>query len=388
MKRLALLGSTGSIGVSACEVIAAHPERFTVDALAAGENVALLREQIARFRPSVAALRDEAKARQLRSMLSPAERTEVLFGPEGYRVCATLAGVDMVLSAMVGAAGLLPTLAAITAGKDIALANKEVLVMAGELVMAEARERNVKIMPVDSEHSAIFQCLAGHRSEDVRRIILTASGGPFLRLPGEDLAVVTPQQALQHPRWHMGPKITIDSATLMNKGFEVIEAAWLFGVESAHVAVLIHPQSIVHSLVEFLDGSVMAQLGMPDMRVPIGYALAYPERLTGPAAFLDLVAAGALQFEAPDFVHFPCLRMAYEAARSGGTVPAALNGANEIAVAAFLREEIRFAAIPMVIAEVLAAHGRTDAPALEDIMETDRWARHKAHQLIKEGKPC
>ncbi len=388
MKRLAVLGSTGSIGVSACEVIAAHPERFTVAALAAGENISLLREQIGRFRPAVAAVIDEARARQLRSLLSPAERTEVLSGPDGYRACATLAGVDMVLSAMVGAAGLQPTVAAIEAGKDIALANKEVLVMAGGLVTARARERGAAIMPVDSEHSAIFQCLAGHRAEDVRRIVLTASGGPFLRMPAEELAAVTPQQALQHPRWHMGPKITVDSATLMNKGFEVIEAVWLFGVESARVSVLIHPQSIVHSLVEFRDGSVMAQMGMPDMHIPIGYALAYPERLPTPAPFLDLAAAGVLQFETPDFVRFPCLRMAYDAARCGGTVPAALSGANEIAVAAFLREKIRFPAIPRIIEDVLGAHENTDAPTLEDIMEADRWAREKADQLIKEGKTC
>jgi len=388
MKRLAILGSTGSIGVSACEVIAANPERFTVAALAAGDNIALLREQIARFRPAVAAVIDEARARQLRGMLAPAERTEVLSGPAGYRECATLADVDVVLSAMVGAAGLLPTLAAVEAGKDIALANKEVLVMAGELVMAKARERGVTIMPVDSEHSAIFQCLVGHRGEDVRRIVLTASGGPFLRTPGDQLAAVTPQQALQHPRWRMGPKITIDSATLMNKGFEIIEAAWLFGVESGRVDVLIHPQSIVHSLVEFHDGSVMAQLGMPDMRVPIGYALAYPERLHGAAQFLDLATARVLQFEAPDLTRFPCLRMACEAAGSGGTVPTALNGANEVAVAAFLRGEIRFTAIPGVIGDVLASHRKTEALALGDIAEADRWAREKAHQLIEEGKTC
>ena len=280
MKRISILGSTGSIGVSTLDVVGAHPDQFTVTALAAGRNITLMKQQIERFRPRLAAVIDEAHARELRRLLGPASTTDILFGPEGYRETAAVADADMVVSAMVGAAGLLPTLDAIEAGKDIALANKETLVMAGHLVLRKAAEMGVKIIPVDSEHSAIFQCLQGHRREDVRRIILTASGGPFLHASAEELSKVTPAQALRHPNWTMGKKITIDSATMMNKGLEVIEAGWLFDLPGTAIDVLIHPQSIVHSLVEYRDGSVIAQMGVPDMRIPIAYALSYPHRLT------------------------------------------------------------------------------------------------------------
>ncbi len=279
MKKIALLGSTGSIGVSTLDVVASHPDEFTVTALAAGRNVMLLKEQIDRFRPLLAAVADEEHARELRHLLGPRSATAVFSGREGYREAAASADTDMVVSAMVGAAGLLPTLDAIEAGRDIALANKETLVMAGGIVLRKATEKGVNIIPVDSEHSAVFQCLQGHRREDIRRIILTASGGPFLDASRDELRAVTPARALQHPNWSMGRKVTIDSATMMNKGLEVIEAGWLFGIPVDAIDVLIHPQSIVHSLVEYQDGAVIAQLGAPDMRIPIAYALSFPRRL-------------------------------------------------------------------------------------------------------------
>lgn len=384
MKKVAILGSTGSIGANVCSVVAANPSRFEIVALAGGGNIDLLKAQIRQFRPAVVSVIDERRARQLRAAVGPTT-TEILFGDGGYREVATAGAVEMVVSAMVGAAGLLPTLAAIDAKKDIALANKEVMVMAGSIVVEKTRETGVRILPVDSEHSAIFQCLVGHRLEDVKRIILTASGGPFLDYSGEDLSVIKPSQALKHPNWQMGPKITVDSATLMNKGLEVIEAQWLFGVDVGRIDVLIHRQSIVHSLVEYVDGSVVAQLGVPDMRIPIGYALSYPERLTGQggASFLNLAAAGALEFRKLDIDKFPTLRLAYEAARAGGTVPAVLNAANEVAVAAFLQERIRFTAIPRVIEGVLSAHEAVSSPNLEDILDADRWARSLSQQLIE-----
>ncbi len=383
MKRISVLGSTGSIGVSTLNVVGAHPDRFVVTALAAGRNITLMKQQIERFRPRLAAVFDEAHARELRRLLGPASATEVLFGPEGYRETATSADADMVVSAIVGAAGLLPTLDAIEAGKDIALANKETLVMAGHLVLRKATGKGVKIIPVDSEHSAIFQCLQGNRREDVRRIILTASGGPFLHASGEELAKVTPAQALRHPNWAMGKKITIDSATMMNKGLEVIEAGWLFGLPGEAIAVLIHPQSIVHSLVEYRDGSVIAQMGVPDMRIPIAYALSYPNRLTRNEKNLDLRKVGTLTFLDPDPIRFPALRLAYAAAKTGGTMTAVLNGANEMAVTAFIEEKIRFDSIVSVVEEVLSRHRGQSDPGIDAILAADRWAREEAGEIIE-----
>ena len=388
MKRIAILGSTGSIGVNACSVVADNPSHFEIVALAAGENIALLKQQIDRFRPALVSVIDERRARQLRDAIGPTT-TEVVFGEDGCRQIATAVEAEMVVSAMVGAAGLLPTLAAIDAKKDIALANKEAMVMAGNIVVERALAKGVRVIPIDSEHSAIFQCLVGHRREDVRRIILTASGGPFLEFAREDLSAIKPAQALRHPNWQMGPKITVDSATLMNKGLEVIEARWFFGVDVGRVDVLIHRRSIVHSLVEYLDGSIIAQLSVPDMRIPIGYALSYPERLDGGGriSFLDLAAAGALEFTEPDLGKFPALRLAYEAARAGGTAPAALNAANEIAVAAFLEEKITFTAISRIIEDVLSVCETISAPGIEAILEADRWARGVARRFV-EGQTC
>ena len=383
MRRISLLGSTGSIGVSTLDVVAAHADRFAVVALAAGRNVALLREQIERFRPRLAAMIDEEHAAELRRLLGRGSATEVLAGPEGYREAAALADADVVVSAMVGAAGLIPTLDAIDAGKDIALANKETLVMAGHIVLRRAAEKGIRIIPVDSEHSAIFQCLLGNRREEVRRLILTASGGPFLHTPKEELAKVTAASALRHPNWVMGKKITIDSATMMNKGLEVIEAGWLFGLPVTKIDVLIHPQSIVHSLVEYRDGSVIAQMGVPDMRLPIAFALSYPERLNRDEEALDLRKVGTLTFLDPDRVRFPALRLAYEAAKAGGTMPAVLNGANEIAVAAFIAEGIRFDRIVPVVEEVLSRHHGPADPGIDEILAADRWAREEAGGIIK-----
>jgi 1-deoxy-D-xylulose-5-phosphate reductoisomerase len=383
MKRISLLGSTGSIGVSTLDVVGAHPDQFAVTALAAGRNITLMKRQIERFRPRLAAMIDEAHAGELRRLLGPASVTDVLSGQEGYRETATAADADMVVSGMVGAAGLLPTLAAIEAGKDIALANKETLVMAGHIVLRKASERGVKIIPVDSEHCAIFQCLLGNRGRDVRRIILTASGGPFLHASEEEMAKVTIAQALRHPNWTMGKKITIDSATMMNKGLEIIEAGWLFGLPETAIDVLIHPQSIVHSMVEYRDGSVIAQMGVPDMRLPIAYALSYPNRLTRNEEALDLRKVGALTFLQPDPARFPALRLAYEAAEAGGTMPAVLNGANETAVTAFIAEQIRFNRIISVVQEVLSRHRGQADPGIDAILAADRWAREEAGNIIK-----
>ncbi|MHB8769803.1 MAG: 1-deoxy-D-xylulose-5-phosphate reductoisomerase [Syntrophales bacterium] len=382
MKRIVILGSTGSIGVNTIEVIGGHPEEFTVTALAAGTNVELLRRQIDRFRPAVAAVADEEHARRLREMLGPRGSTAVCWGSEGYREAASV-GADMAVSAMVGAAGLLPTLAAIESGKQIALANKETLVMAGGIVLRTARERGVSIIPVDSEHSAVFQCLQGHRGEDVRRIILTASGGPFRDCSAEELRTVTPERALRHPNWSMGRKITIDSATMMNKGLEIIEARWLFGLPVSAIDVLIHPQSVVHSLVEYRDGALIAQLGVPDMRIPIAYALSFPRRLAPASPFLDLAGVGTLEFFPPDPVRFPALGIASAAANRGGTMPAVLNAANECAVAAFIDGRIGFLDICTVTKQVLERHCVQDEPEIDAILSADRWAREEAKHIIE-----
>jgi 1-deoxy-D-xylulose-5-phosphate reductoisomerase len=353
VKRLVLLGATGSIGRRALELVAAFPEEFRVEGLAArGSDPGLVAELARRHRPRALALADpdavDAVARAL-----PRPRPEILAGAPGLVALASQVEADMVLSAIVGGAGLLPTMAAIRAGRAVALANKETLVMAGSLMTAAARERGVALLPVDSEHSAIFQCLEGHRPQDVARILLTASGGPFRTLSREALARVTVEDALRHPTWKMGAKITVDSATLMNKGLEVIEARWLFDLRPEQVQVVVHPQSVVHSLVEYVDGSVIAQLGVPDMGIPILYALSYPRRLPCPAERLDLARAGALTFEAPDTERFPCLGLAREALRAGGAAPVVLNAANEVAVAAFLAGQIGFPRIPELIARAL-----------------------------------
>jgi len=385
MKRLAILGSTGSIGQSTLAVVAEHPEEFVVAGLAAGQNVKVLAEQIRQFSPARVSVQDEAAAARLRDLLPREGALEILWGPAGVREVAVASGADLVVSAMVGAVGLEPTLAAIQAALPVALANKETLVAAGSLVMAAAQEKGVAIIPVDSEHSAIFQALQGQRREEVRRLWLTASGGPFRAWDHERLGQVTAAQALKHPNWSMGPKITIDSATMMNKALEVIEASVLFGLPVDQVGVYIHPQSIVHSLVEFVDGSVLAQLGAPDMRLPIAYALTSPRRLPLNGPPLDLCQVGRLTFEIPDTERFPGLALGYAAARAGGTMPAVLNAANEMAVAAFLQGRLAFMDIPKTVAATMDSHRQEPLTSLEQVLAVNRWAREFAHGLINGG---
>jgi 1-deoxy-D-xylulose-5-phosphate reductoisomerase len=382
MKRLAILGSTGSIGQSTLSVVAEHPEEFHVVGLAAGQNVELLAEQIRRFRPALVSVQDENAARRLKASVNGPGAPEILSGPAGARAVAAADDADLVLSAMVGAVGLEPTLAAIEAGKIVALANKETLVAAGPLVMERVKAKGVALIPVDSEHSAIFQALQGQRREDIKKLWLTASGGPFRSWSLAQLAQVTPEQALKHPNWNMGAKITIDSATMMNKALEVIEASVLFGLPVSQVEVYIHPQSIIHSLVEFVDGSWLAQLGLPDMRVPIAYALTYPRRLPMNSEPLDLGRVAQLTFERPDFTRFPSLRLGYEAAAAGGTMPAVLNAANEVAAAAFLEKRLTFLGIPRVVEETMAAHRQAPITSLEQVLAVNQWAREHAAGLI------
>ena len=378
MRRIAILGSTGSIGCSALSVVAAHPERLEVVGLAAGRNVERFAEQVARVRPAVVALADDDALGRLQASGAPPADTVAGWGEDGLVAVATHPRVDLVLCASAGTAALGATLAAIEAGKTVALANKEVLVMAGRLMVEAARRRGVTILPVDSEHNAIHQCVDGRAPDDVVRYILTASGGPFRDRPAADLEAVTPEDALRHPTWSMGPKITVDSATLMNKGLEVIEARWLFDAPPDRIDVVVHPQSVVHSLVELRDGSVIAQLGVTDMRLPIQYAFSYPERWPAPLPALDLAACGPLDFQRPDTGRFPCLGLAYHALRAGAAFPAVLNAANEVAVAAFLERRLPFTAIPRVIETTLAAAaGRApaDPSALAEVRELDAWAR-------------
>jgi 1-deoxy-D-xylulose-5-phosphate reductoisomerase len=382
VKTVTVLGATGSIGRRTLELLAAFPERFRVSGLAArGSNVELIGQQVRAHRPQAVALLDPAAVDRLAAIL-PAPRPDLLSGPGGLAAVAAEVPADVVVSALVGAAGLLPTLAAIQAGRTIALANKETLVMAGALMTRAARERGVRLLPVDSEHSAIFQCLDGAAPTEVHRLVLTASGGPFRGWSRGALESVTVEQALRHPTWRMGAKITIDSATLMNKGLEVIEAHWLFGIPFDRIDVIIHPQSIVHSMVEFIDRSVLAQLGMPDMGIPILYALTYPDRLPCPAPALDLARLGALTFEVPDEAAFPCLRLAREAGRAGGTAPLVLNAANEVAVAAFLEGRCGFLGIPRLIEEALEAHAGVPAPDLAGCLELDRAVRRWAEAAL------
>ncbi len=382
MKRLALLGSTGSIGTNVLAVVRQFPDRFRIVGLSAGRNIRLLAEQVREFTPDCVAIGDPDLVVPLADLLPPAYRSRILCSTEGNCAVATHADADMVVTAVVGSVGLLPTLAAIEAGKDVGLANKETLVMAGRLVMEAVRRHGVQLLPIDSEHSAIFQALEAGRSVDVAKLILTASGGPFRTWDAERLHRATPDQALAHPNWSMGKKISIDSATLMNKGLEVIEARWLFDVPSDQIEVVVHPQSIVHSLVEFHDGSVVAQLGIPDMRIPIAYALSYPQRLPLNLPRLSLSQCSDLCFEQPDMDRFPALGLAFAALAEGGVKPAVLNAANEVAVAAFLQGRIGFTRIAEVVAQALADTAHHRDSDVQAILAADVAARTVAERAI------
>ncbi len=383
MKNLSILGSTGSIGRNALKIVEMFPQRFCVKALAAKTNTDLLAKQIEQFAPELAVVYDADNAQQLKQKLAAGTKVEILYGDEGYQAAANDGGVEMVLTAVVGAAGLVPTLAAIEAGKTIALANKETLVMAGEIVTTKAARKGVQILPVDSEHSAIFQCLQGQRKQDVSKILLTASGGPFLDRPRSEFSEITKAQALNHPNWDMGPKITVDSATLMNKGLEVLEAKSLFDVSENMIEVVIHPQSIIHSMVAYQDGAVMAQLGIPDMKAAIAYALSYPERLALAQPLPDFSGQQDLTFQKPDLDKFPCLALAFQACRVGKTMPAVLNAANEVAVNAFLSNKISFTDIARIVDKSMEAHTVNPKPELPDILAADQETRKKAADLIK-----
>ncbi len=382
VKRIAIVGSTGSIGRSALSVVEAHPERLKVVGLVAGNNRALFAEQVERFRPRIVSMATGEARDEVRAAVTGRKPDTWGAGPDGMMAVATHPDVDLVLYASSGSAALEAVLASIDGGKTIALANKEVLVMAGGLVTERARTRNVALLPVDSEHNAIHQCLHGRRPDEVRRLILTASGGPFRGQSPEALKDVAPEDALRHPTWQMGRKITIDSATLMNKGLEVIEARWLFGVPPDRIDVVIHPQSVLHSMVELRDGSIIAQLGLTDMRLPIQYAFSYPERWSAPLPPLDLIRSGHLEFHVPDYDSFPCLRLAYRAIEAGGSYPVVLNAANEVAVEAFLTGRLGFTAIPALIARALDAHDGQAATTLAEIREVDRWARGYSQGLV------
>lgn len=382
MKRITVLGSTGSIGQNALDVIERNPDRYKVLALTAGRNLDLLAKQIQRFRPLGVGVMEEDLADILRTRLPDKSVTEVFSGAEGFVHLATLEGVDTVVSAMTGAAGLIPTYAAIKAGKNIALANKETMVMAGSLMMDEAKKQGVRILPIDSEHSAILQSLQGHPREDVRRIILTASGGPFREFPSEKMEKVTPEQALDHPTWSMGKKISIDSATLINKGLEAIEAKWFFDLRMDQISIVIHPQSIIHSMVEYQDGSIIAQMGIPDMTTPISYALSYPHHIENQGVRLQVDDMGPLTFEKVDLKKFRCLDLALQAGKIGESMPAVMNGANEVAVHAFLKGKIGFLQIPLLIERTMEAHRIFPIASIGIVMEADAWARDTAEKEL------
>ncbi len=381
-KTLAILGATGSIGVNALEVVRQYPDRFRVAGLSAHRNVSLLVKQVEAFRPDVVAVTDPDACRKISRKVG--HLTEVLTEEEGAITVATLEEVDLVVSAMVGAAGLRPTLAAVQAGKDVALANKETLVIGGELIIPAVKATKSRLIPIDSEHSAIFQSLLGHSRKEIRKLILTASGGPFRSWPLEKMRAVTPDDALRHPNWEMGAKVTIDSATMMNKGLEIIEAKWLFDMEPENIEVLVHPESIIHSMVEYLDGVVMAQLGIPDMRIPIAYALGFPERMDMGLKPLDLAAVGKLTFEKPDWARFPALKLAYRALETGKTLPAVMNAANEIAVTAFLEGKIPFLKIPDVVSYAMERHDPVDV-TLTSVLEADGEGRESARTYIEKN---
>jgi 1-deoxy-D-xylulose-5-phosphate reductoisomerase len=379
LKGIAILGSTGSIGTNTLKVIERLPDRFRVMGLSAGSNLGELSQQITRHRPHVVSVREEADAEEIRRRFP---EVSVGTGIQGMVDAATHPDADILVSAAVGAVGLVPTLRGIEAGKMVALANKETLVVAGEIMTRAVKEAGTTLLPVDSEHNAVHQCLAGRKGPSLRAIWLTASGGPFRNATMDEMKRARPAEALNHPTWRMGPKITIDSATMMNKGFEVIEACWLFDVKPSQVRIVIHPQSTIHSMVEFTDGSFIAQLGVTDMRLPIQYALTYPERLETGLSPLNLEQPLTLDFHPPDIERFPCLQLAYQAAETGGTVPAVLNAANEVAVNAFLDEQIGFLQIPEVLGETLARHSRQEASDLETVLAADGWAREEARRLI------
>jgi 1-deoxy-D-xylulose-5-phosphate reductoisomerase len=380
MKRVVLLGSTGSIGTSTCKVAEDLPNDIELVGLAAGRNVSLLREQVEMFSPRMISVMDHEAANEL--AIEYDDTLDVFCGADGLIELATMKEADIVLIAIVGTAGLEPALAAIRAGKDIAVASKEILVMAGETVMSEARKYGVNVLPVDSEHSAIFQCLEGKPAESIRQLWLTASGGPFRETPIEKFSNITVEQALKHPSWEMGPKITIDSATLFNKGLEMIEARWLFDIEMSRVKVIVHPQSVIHSMVEFVDGSLLAQLSTPDMCLPIQYALTYPGRVSCERVQTNLAAIGRLDFEEPDNERFPSLDLARLAGEKGGTLPAVFNAANEVAVEAFCNQEIEFISITKIVSDTMDTHELADLPTLDKILEADSWARKTARNLI------
>jgi 1-deoxy-D-xylulose-5-phosphate reductoisomerase len=381
MKSIALLGSTGSIGVSTLALVREFPNHFKVVGMVAGENLRRLAAQVKEFSPQCVAIKNEQDVPRLGKLLGK-HRVEILWGQRGAATVATANGVDVVLAAIVGGAGLMPTLMGLRAGKEIALANKEALVMAGEIFVAAAKAKGVRLLPVDSEHSAIFQCLQGNRRDDVDKLILTASGGPFLRTPLNRLNNVTVAQALKHPNWKMGQKITIDSATMMNKGLEVVEARWEFDMAPERIEVVIHPQSIVHSMVRYQDGAIMAQLGIADMRIPIAYALSYPHRLKGGWRPLEVTQQSELNFLPVEKRRYPALQLAYDAIKIGGTLPAVLNAANEVAVASFLAGKIGFRQIHRMIAKTMNAHTPKHSKDVEEILEVDRWARATATALI------
>jgi len=383
MKNISILGSTGSIGVNTLDVVDRNPSIFKVVALAAGRNLSLFKRQIDKFGPEIVSVIDDENAGKLREMLGHPATPKILSGDSGYREVASWGKADIVVSAISGAAGLTPTIEAIDAGKDIALANKETMVMAGELVIARAASKGVNIIPVDSEHSAIFQCLKGHNKKEVKRLVLTASGGPFLNLPLERFASISLDDALKHPNWEMGRKITIDSASMMNKALEIIEAKWLFDMDIDKIDVCVHPQSIVHSMVEYVDGSIIAQMGVPDMRGPISYALSYPERLQGAVETLDLCSVGALEFISPDYAKFPALELAYAAAGKGGSAPTVMNASNEVAVEAFVEGEIRFVDISVIVKEVLDSHRTKEINRIEDVLDADCRGRVRTREVIE-----
>ena len=384
MKNLAILGSTGSIGCNVLKIVEMFPQHFAVKALAAKSNISLLAEQVAQFDPELAVVYDDACAQQLKEKLPAANDVDIVYGEEGYCAAAAYPSVDITVTAVVGAAGLSPTLAAIEASKTVALANKETLVMAGDIVIRRAMQKGIQIRPIDSEHSAIFQCLEGQSREDVANILLTASGGPFLNLPADKFDVITVEDALDHPNWQMGRKITIDSATMMNKGLEVLEAKHLFGVSHDRISVVIHPQSVIHSMVAYHDGSVIAQLGIPDMKAAIAYALSYPQRLPLRQRLPDFSGGCDLSFQDPDLERFPCLALAYSACEVGGSMPAVLNAANEVAVHAFLDRKISFIDISSIVRQTMAGHRVSSDPTLDDIIAADGWARKCAEQLVQE----
>ncbi len=381
MKYLSILGSTGSIGKQTLEVVNHFKDRFKVVALGAGQNVSLLKQQIIKFKPEIACVLDKKNAQILKEGLTALNNLKILYGPEGYEICASYPKADIVLVAMLGISGLRPTLAALEANKTVALANKEALVTGGSLIKKAIKKKN-QILPVDSEHSAIFQLLCEENKNYLKRIILTASGGPFWETDPSDLFNVTPEQAIKHPRWAMGAKISVDSATLMNKGLEIIEAMWLFEVGLDKIKILIHPQSIVHSLIELEDGVMLAHLGPTDMRLPIAYALNYPQRMSLPIQPLDLTKT-PLTFFPPDFKKFPCLNLAFESAKIGGSMPVVLNAANEVAIKAFLKKQIKFTDIPLLIENIMKLHTPIKEVDLETIFTIDRQTREKAKEWIK-----